>query len=57
MQFVIIVMELKEDAKKGSKLKTISFSISSAMDCTEKCVGQCNACKQQISSGQSLLYL
>ena len=35
VQFVIILIELKESAKKGSKLKTKSFSISSAMECTE----------------------
>jgi len=38
VQFVIILTELKETAKKGSKVKTIPFSLSSAMECTEKSV-------------------
>lgn len=38
VQFVIILIEWKESAKKGSKVKTKSFSISYAMECTENSV-------------------
>jgi hypothetical protein len=66
VQFAIMLIELKESAKRGSKVKTISFSISSPTECTEKNVHFCNgvsgsvppACKQQIGSDQKrLLYL
>jgi hypothetical protein len=54
-----------ESAKKGSKVKTVSYSINSAMECAEKNVEYFNGgsgsvppdCKQQTGSGQSLLYL
>jgi hypothetical protein len=46
-------------------MKTVSYSVSSAIECTEKNVNFCNgmsgsvspALKQQIGSGNSLLYL
>jgi hypothetical protein len=37
-----MLIELKDGAKKGSKVKTVSFSISSAMKCTEKIFHFCN---------------